>query len=288
MRNSLHQTRHGLLSLIEGDFISNYVKCYGEWSEVEVAVFKEILFADSNVIEVGSNIGTQAVAIAKKIPQGKLFCFEPQRMIFQTLCCNLHLNRLSNVFAYQMGVGDSSGSIEIQSSNYDTPWNYGSFSLNKGFSTENPFKGEVKLEQIPLISLDEHPEIQKLTALRLLKIDAEGFELKVLEGAKGLIQRFNPLIFVEAHLHSNHLIFQKMTELGYRCYWIISSRYQANNYFNQPESLTGQDFNFLCQPCSQPPMLPEKMLVTEQNLKSGFPLIRFGEHGNLMWELKAS
>ncbi|VEH67228.1 methyltransferase, FkbM family [Rodentibacter pneumotropicus] len=81
MRTSLQQTKWGLFNLIEGDFISQFVKAYGEWSEVEVQFFRSILSSHSNIIEVGANIGIHSVPLAKFAPQGKLFCFEPQRII---------------------------------------------------------------------------------------------------------------------------------------------------------------------------------------------------------------
>ena len=49
------------------------------------------------MVEVGANIGMHAVPIAKAIASGRLICFEPQRVIFQQLCCNLSLNNLTNV-----------------------------------------------------------------------------------------------------------------------------------------------------------------------------------------------
>lgn len=139
----MHKLRWGAFNLIEGDFISNYARTYGEWSNVEVEFFRSMLLPQHNVVEVGANIGMHAVPIAEKISQGKLFCFEPQRLIFQVLCSNLILNRLNNVFAYQQGVSEQKGEIEISSSNYEQAWNYGSFSIDQGFDTEGHFNGEV-------------------------------------------------------------------------------------------------------------------------------------------------
>ena len=106
MRTSLHMLKRGMFNLIEGDFISRYAQAYGEWSDLEVRLLLNNLCADSNVVEVGSNIGMHAIPIARHIERGKLFCFEPQRVIFQTLCANISLNSLTNVYAYQEGVGD--------------------------------------------------------------------------------------------------------------------------------------------------------------------------------------
>ncbi|STO53978.1 methyltransferase, FkbM family [Canicola haemoglobinophilus] len=184
-----------------------------------------------------------AVPIAKKIPQGKLFCFEPQRIIFQTLCANLALNNLTNVHAYNQGVSHEQSLIEIPSSDYNTDWNYGSFSLDKGFDTENKFEGIIHKEYIYLTSIDNHPEIQKLPSLKLLKIDAEGFELNVLHGARSTIAKYLPVIFVEAHIHQSQELIHYLNALDYECYWFISDRYQENRHLNVPIFLLFTDYS---------------------------------------------
>ncbi|OOF69909.1 FkbM family methyltransferase [Rodentibacter caecimuris] len=275
MRSALHQTKWGLFNLIEGDFISQYVKTYGEWSEVEVQFFRCILAKNSNVIEVGANIGMHAVPLAKFIPHGKLFYFEPQRIIFQTLCSNLALNQLTNVYAYHQGVSDTCQQIEIASSNYDTAWNYGSFSIDKGFNTEGNFQGIQHKEFIQVVTLDEHPEIQKLTELSLLKIDAEGFDLKVLKGAQKTITQHLPIIFIEAHPDKSTDILHYLMNLDYQCFWFISERYQQNNYFQQEKTLSGFDINLACFPQSLTPNLPKELLATAETDFSKIPLLNY-------------
>ncbi len=269
----LYNLKWGLFKLIEGDFISQYAQCYGEWSEVEVAVFHHILAASDNVIEVGANIGMHAVPLAKAIPQGKLFCFEPQRILFQHLSCNLTLNHLTNVYAYQQGVGEQHQRLDIQSSDYKVPWNYGSFSLDKGFSTEGDFKGKVHLENIEVVRLDDHIEINKLTTLKLLKVDAEGFDLQVLNGAKQLIEKYQPIIFIEVHLNTVQRTLNYMQGIGYQCYWLASNRYQKNNYFRQPKTLEGVDINFLCYPKSAENIPSFLTQVSEFSENSSIPLL---------------
>lgn len=274
MKTSLYQLKWGTFNLIDGDFISQYAALYGEWSDVEVQFFLENLTSSSNVIEVGSNIGMHAVPIAKKISEGgKLFCFEPQRVIFQTLCANLSLNNLTNVYAYNLGVGEDEQLIEISSSNYEIAWNYGSFSLDKGFSTEDDFIGVESRELIHVISLDKHPEVNRLEDIDLLKIDAEGFELNVLNGARSLIERHKPIIFVEAHIHHSNALISYLDQIDYKCYWFISERYQKNNYFKQEKSLGGMDFNLVCFHKSKLSTLPEDLRTTPNNLLTEIPLV---------------
>ncbi|MDC2824645.1 FkbM family methyltransferase [Rodentibacter pneumotropicus] len=275
MRTSLQQTKWGLFNLIEGDFISQFVKAYGEWSEVEVQFFRSILSSHSNIIEVGANIGIHSVPLAKFAPQGKLFCFEPQRIIFQTLCANISLNHLTNVYAYHQGVSNQKEEIEIPSSNYDTVWNYGSFSLDKGFDTEGNFQGSTHNEWVQVVTLDKHPEIQKLTELSLLKIDAEGFDLNVLKGATNIINQYKPVIFIEAHPHKSEAILNYLNQLDYQCFWFISDRYQPNNYFNQEKTISGLDYNLACFHRTKTSTLPIETLAKPEMDLSQVPRLTY-------------
>lgn len=114
MKTYLKDLRWGRFNLLEGDTISNVAACYGEWSDIEVSVFHQLLNSTSNVIEVGSNIGMHAVPLAKFVPQGHLLCFEPQRIIFQQLCCNLALNDLTNVETYRVGVSNENSKMLVR------------------------------------------------------------------------------------------------------------------------------------------------------------------------------
>lgn len=262
MKVAIHPLRWGNFILLEGDMISSFSQYYGEWAEVEVQIFRSLLQPNDNVIEVGANIGMHAVPLAKTIPQGKLFCFEPQRIIHQILCGNVALNQLTNVKIYQQAVGSSGGGrIEIETSDYSNTWNYGSFSLEKGFSSESTFEGNTTLETVEIVALDEVTELQALPHLKLLKIDAEGFETQVLSGASQLIEKHKPLIFVEALPNEKFMpLLTTLEEMNYCCYWVVSDRYQKKNFFNKPPlaEIEGSDFNFLCYPKSVVENQPEQ------------------------------
>ena len=259
MQTYLKDLRWGRFNLIQGDFISDIASSYGEWSEAEVMIFKLLLSDASNVIEVGSNIGMHAVPLAKFASQGKVLCFEPQRIIFQQLCCNLALNNLVNVESYRLGVSDENTQAWIETSDYSQPWNYGSFSIDKGFSTESEFQGQILKEEIGIIKLDDFVPVQRLTSLDLLKIDAEGFDLRVLNGATETIKRTQPAIFIESHYHSVDGILDYLREINYQAYWIISDRYQENNFYQSPQIEYGWDINLLAIPSSW------NYTATEQN-----------------------
>lgn len=162
MKTFLKELRWGRFNLIEQDMISQIASLTGEWCEVEVQFLTQLLGSSANVVEVGANIGLHSVPLAKRITQGKLLSFEPQRIIFQQLCCNLALNNLTNVETFRLGVGRQNETKEIESCDYDTLWNYGSFSLDKGFSTEENFTMPTQKEYVDIVALDDFAPVQRL------------------------------------------------------------------------------------------------------------------------------
>ena len=179
MKTYLKKCKHGEFILIHGDMISEYVNLLGEWCEGEVDLFKLIIPENGNVVEVGSNIEMHTVPIAKRLKHGRMFCFEPQRVVYQILCGNIAINNLTNVHAFNKGCSHESGSIKIQSGSYDKPWNYGAFSLETGFSNEQYYSGATNDEDVELVALDEVSIFDELNRIDLIKIDAEGFDEKM-------------------------------------------------------------------------------------------------------------
>src|SRR5205807_9301248 len=107
MKTFIKDCRWGRFILLRGDFISMYTDLYGEWSELEVKLFQKILKPESNVVEIGANLGLHTVPLAKVANKGRIICLEPQRIIFQMLCANIALNNLTNVFAYNAAASDA-------------------------------------------------------------------------------------------------------------------------------------------------------------------------------------
>lgn len=256
METRIKELRWGTFNLIKGDMISNIATYCGEWSDVEVSVFQMLLNPNSNIVEVGANMGLHTVALAKIAPHGKVIAFEPQRIIFQQLCCNLALNNLTNVYSYRLGVSDKNDEYLIETCDYSTDWNYGSFSLDKGFSTEEQFHHQTTKEPIEVINLDDFSPIHQLNALDLLKVDAEGFDIKVLNGASKTIERLQPIIFVEYQKHDSAVLLDFFAKHQYQVYWLISKRCQEKNFYQAPLIDLGDDLNFIAIPRSRLHNLP--------------------------------
>lgn len=255
--------------------ISSYVDRLGHWCDVEADLFRSLLPEQGGVcIEVGANIGMHAVPLATMCEGGRLICYEPQRPVFQVLCANLALNNLLNVEARRAAVGRAPGRIRIETGTYDQPWNYGSFSVSSGFSTEGDYAAPVRTEGVEIVSLDTDPALEDLERVDLLKIDAEGHELDVLEGARQLIARHRPKIFVEpGGMGRVDAVADVITGFGYRGYWFLSSRYALGDPLPDPDAVS-RDYDtnlvFVPEEAEQPMLQP--LGRSEADLASGLTI----------------
>ena len=175
------------------------------------ATFLEKLFDDKAVcIDVGANMGTFTVRAANTCSAGKVYAYEAQRIVYMQMCGNAILNRLSNVYPNNWAIGNpASGNetIQVPMIDYDKDCNFGAVSLIKdvmsSYNDKNFVFDRIKTENyesVPLVSLDM---IHKDEKIDFIKIDVEGMEYDVLEGAKELIAACNPVIYFELLNFSN-------------------------------------------------------------------------------------
>ena len=222
-------------------FVSRSVQVYGEWSFGEIELFSQLLKKNSNVIEVGGNIGAHSVFIAKSIcPEGKLFVFEPRRSLFHILCGNLALNEIYNTHAFQIALGDH---IDFQTEgkmNFTQPLNAGGFQL--GAIPGND-------EEINVAPLDDFLDIRD--RISLIKADVEGDELKVLIGAERLIEKDRPFLYLENDkIQNSPELISYIWDLKYEIWWHIVPLYRTNNRAGETKNIFKDiaSFNILCVP----------------------------------------
>lgn len=262
MRTFVKDCRWGRFILIHGDMISQYVDMYGEWVETEVDLFRALLAGGGACIEVGANIGLHTVPIARCA--SSVIVYEPQRPIYHVLCGNLAQNDARNVQAKNLGVGDAPGRVTIQTSSYDAAWNYGSFSLNQGFHTEGAFPDATTSAEIDIVTLDGDPDVGRLDRIDLIKIDAEGFEPRMLAGAMQTIARARPYLFIEGNEASIITACRAALEpLGYRAFWYLAMRHRPDNFNRSAFNTMAFDRNMVFVPPERPSLTGQVATLSE-------------------------
>jgi FkbM family methyltransferase len=240
--NQLVMTRHGpMLANRQDIYVGASVIQLGEFSKPEADFLAQIVHPGHIVVEVGANIGTHTVRLAQRVaPGGFMLAFEPQRIVFQTLCANLALNSLANVIALPFAVGDAPGMINVPAIAPDQPANFGGIAV-----------GGADGEPTALVTIDSYA----LPGCRLIKIDVEGMEATVLSGAVQTILRHKPFLYVENDRRPlSPPLIQLIGSLGYDMYWHLPPLDAPENFNGRAEPLFPGivSVNMLCVPAAQP------------------------------------
>nr|MBI3614207.1 FkbM family methyltransferase [Nitrospirota bacterium] len=226
--NRLKVCRHGpMLYNVNDVYIGRSLDLYGEYGEGETALFRQFVRPGDVVVDAGANIGAHTIFFAKRVgPAGAVLAFEPQRIVYQTLCANVALNSLVNAHCFQAALGEAPGSIVVPPRNYSRQDNFGGVSLG----------GALDGERVNVMTLDslEAPHC------RLLKVDVEGMEWMVLRGAVRWIERFRPILYIENDRPEKSAeLIAGILGLGYRLYWHTPPLFQADNYFGNKTNVFG-------------------------------------------------
>jgi FkbM family methyltransferase len=133
------------------------------------------------VFDVGANRGDYAAAILESFgcENIRLHCFEPSKTAFGLL--NVELSACQNVKLYNFGFGDKPETVNL----YSCSEAAGSASI---VNTHGPHMDNNNIvEAIELSTLDEFCNANNIQKIDFMKIDVEGYELKILCGGSKLI-----------------------------------------------------------------------------------------------------
>ncbi len=161
------------------DVIKNVLRSGKVWEESVVDAIKEYVKQDSTVIDAGAYIGTHTVLMSRCVGRGgRVYAFEPQRKIYRELVHNMELNKIKNVVPLRFALGSSSKIVEM------SPTQQG----NEGGTWVGKGGDKVELRSIDSFGFRN---------VSLIKIDVEGFERYVIDGARRTIKKYHPVLIME-------------------------------------------------------------------------------------------
>lgn len=235
-------------------YIGRSLMHYGVYSPEEIALCMRLLAPGDEVVEGGSNIGTLTRWMAPAVgPTGRIYSFEPQRIIYQMLCANLALAGIENVHHFRSALGARSGELRFPKIDYARMGNFGGAALSTDADGESAH----------VVRLDD---VLSLSSLKLLKLDVEGAELMVLEGAAQTIERLQPFIYLEAdRVDQAPALIRRLKGWGYALFWHTPDLYSADNPRNESINLLGNvsSINILAVPSNRSNPCPELAPVAD-------------------------
>jgi FkbM family methyltransferase len=181
-------------------------------------------------VDVGANIGYFTLLAGSVVgPAGRVVAFEPTPAVVNRLRENVRLNGLRNVTSVQKAISDHRGTAQFFLSDEDPEAN--------SLFRQNTAAKRVEVETA---TLDDELSRYAIGKVDVLKIDTEGAELSVLQGArKTLTGASPPKIFLEINPVTLRMagvaaeqIFNKLDEFGYGWQVLEQFSWQGTTVFN--------------------------------------------------------
>lgn len=147
-------------------------------------IMKVLVKPDMTVLDIGANIGYYTFILADLSTQ--VIAFEPTNFAFDKLRENLSLNNFNNIIIEKKGLSDKKETKEVELCS--------SWPVFDREGTHPIHKGKLVKSVIDLITLDEYLKGKKID---FIKLDVDGYELKVLKGAVDTLEKYKPPIITE-------------------------------------------------------------------------------------------
>jgi len=165
----------------------------GGYEREEIAFVRSALQAGDTALDVGAHIGFFTIQMAAMVgPTGAVISFEPFGPNADLLERSIDENRFEDrVTFHRAAVGAASGSATLTFP-VETLNSGGAYLLRPGTA---PLAGNQKAS-VPVVALDD---VKVRGRVRLIKMDVEGAEPQVINGASRLLREHRPVILSELH-----------------------------------------------------------------------------------------
>ncbi len=156
-------------------------------------LFRTLLPPDGVVVDAGAHSGQFAKLFARLVPDGQVHAFEPSGYARSILRRAIRFNRLANVRIHGYGLADEEVDLELQTPiKRSGSAGFGIASFGRAAS-----QTETIGEQVHVRRLDDAASDLEIDRIDLIKADIEGWELRLLVGARQCLERFRPALLVE-------------------------------------------------------------------------------------------
>lgn len=201
-----------LLKSLGDNYLNNF-------DEINFLLFLKNYFNNRvvNIVDCGANIGSYSIFFSLFCNSKNIYSFEAHPEIFEVLKFNIKNNNCKNIVHKNVGISSKKSTLNLISY---IPNNKGAFWFwYKDEDSISPYDSGYKDHKS--VSIKElFVESESLDSLvfdkiDFLKIDVEGMELEVLDGAANIIKKYRPLIYVEGSIKTFKLLDK----------WILDNRY---------------------------------------------------------------
>ncbi len=191
----------GMRILVRPGEIVGHAVAYGQFEPFERSLFASLVREEDTVFDVGANFGLYSVVASTRLRGGALHAFEPHPDLFPILKANLEKRPFGRLEAHQFAIGATRGDVPFKCA------------IDSAFSSivETGRVATERTVMVPMTTIEAFIQERKISLVDLMKIDVEGYEPEVLEGARRLLARPDaPILLLE--VSQANLKPRKMTQ----------------------------------------------------------------------------
>ena len=193
-----------LIALFKIKIVKENSKLYLDYTDLDSNIKQLQSIQKPIIFDCGAKYGSSVERFKKLYPNSEIHCFEPVKTSIQKIQENFKNN--NSIILNNCGVGDTNekkvfneyeGRVGISSFREikkDTAW-----AVDRLNEEKEPKKYEVNI-----ITLDKYCSENNINEINIMKIDVQGYETNVLEGAKNLL-KLSKIDLIEMELHHDNL-----------------------------------------------------------------------------------
>jgi len=182
-----------------------------KYEPLVTAVLSRLLSKGDVFVDVGAHVGRYTLLASRKVgPRGIVVAIEPVPENYFALIENIRRNKINNIVALPIAAWSTTTTLEFivpPGRSEATAKERHHFS---GLQLRG-YKIQVKAVDLDTLLL----KVLKLSKVDAMKIDVEGAEIEVLEGAREVLKRFRPKLVIEVRPNTYPRIRGILEYLGY-------------------------------------------------------------------------
>ncbi len=170
---------------------------FGVREEDQLLIIKNEIKRGMVVLDIGANIGYYTLLLESLVgPQGKIYAYEPSSENFNHLKDNIKLNNKENIIeVFHAGISDQTGSETLYLSEQSNIHNFITAYLPRSADES----GKVDVEEVDMFDIDTL--IKDKRPVNFIRMDTEGYEVKVFRGMKSFVKQTDHEIKILFEVH---------------------------------------------------------------------------------------
>lgn len=196
------------------DWKNHRTFAYGNWEPEVVEAISQCVQQGMTTFDVGAQSGFYSLLLSRLVGRGgSVIAFEPLPANLRILKENVEINTLANVVVRGEAVAEKSGTLDFQVPALNSNLLAGPLAPGDQYPTT----------LVRSVSLDDFVD-EIGCRVDFIKVDVEGAEGAVLDGARRLLRKYHPTMMIELHNMDGksriHEVATRLQELGYHLHWL--------------------------------------------------------------------